>query len=78
MDLLKGATTSICPYKGRAKYFAAEMLASVQDIAWVYHQPIPECQKVGNLICFSNEQVDAIFIDGAKMDNTTMKFYKGD
>ena len=77
--LVESATTSICPYKGKAKYFSAEIAGvSFPDIAWVYPQPIPECQKVGNLICFYNEKVDAIFIDGAEIDKTTMEFYKGD
>jgi len=36
----------------------------VRDIAWSYPFPIPECPKIENLICFYDERVDMIEVDG--------------
>ena len=38
----------------------------VRDIAWYYRHPIPECAKIENLVCFFNERVDAIYVDGER------------
>lgn len=65
MDLLRPtATRSICPYKGTASYWSAEIGGKVfADIAWGYPDPIPECPKIKGLLAFWNEKVDAIFVD---------------
>jgi len=34
------------------------------DIAWSYRHPIPECPKIENLICFFDERVEAVYVDG--------------
>jgi uncharacterized protein (DUF427 family) len=52
------ATTSQCPYKGIASYFAL----GERDVAWTYKFPIVECPKIERLIAFFNERVD-IFVD---------------
>ena len=36
----------------------------VEDVAWCYRHPIPECGKIENLVCFYNERVDALYVDG--------------
>ena len=34
------------------------------DLVWTYPDPIPECPKIKDYLCFFNEQVDGIFVDG--------------
>jgi len=34
------------------------------DIVWGYPAPIPECSKIENLLCFYDEKVDAVYVDG--------------
>ena len=67
-DLLVPSTTSSqCPYKGVASYWSVRLGDTVvKDLAWVYQYPIPECPKIENLVCFFNEQVDAIIVDGVE------------
>ncbi len=66
MDLLgPTATRSRCPYKGEAGYWSAQVGGRVyKDIVWSYPLPIPECPRIENHLCFFNERVDAIYLDG--------------
>jgi len=70
MDLLTPSdTTSRCPYKGQARYYSAkigDML--VKDIAWYYPYPVPECPRIENLVCFYNERVDELYVDGKQQE----------
>ncbi|WP_137844743.1 DUF427 domain-containing protein [Microbacterium sp. 2FI] len=67
-DLFVASTTSsICPYKGAAEYWSLQIGDQlVKDIAWVYRHPIPECPKIENLVCFYDEQVDGVIVDGER------------
>ncbi|HEX9032169.1 MAG TPA: DUF427 domain-containing protein [Streptosporangiaceae bacterium] len=69
LDLLVASETSTqCPYKGVASYYGVRAGDTVaRDVAWTYRFPIPECPKIEGLICFFNEKVDAIFLDGAEL-----------
>jgi uncharacterized protein (DUF427 family) len=66
MDLLVPSDAHTqCPYKGIASYYSirvGDRLA--RDLAWTYRFPIPECPRIEDLVCFYNEQVDAIVVDG--------------
>ncbi|MGH7357222.1 MAG: DUF427 domain-containing protein [Candidatus Rokuibacteriota bacterium] len=66
MDLLVPTDTETrCPYKGVATYYAVRVGSTlVPDLAWCYRHPIPECSKIENLVCFFNERVDALYVDG--------------
>ena len=66
VDLLVPSDTETrCPYKGVASYYSLHRGAAVaSDIAWYYRHPIPECGKIENLVCFYNERVDALYVDG--------------
>ena len=66
MDLLTPSeTVTHCPYKGRTIHFDLALGDRAwRDIAWSYPYPIPECPKIENLICFYDEHVDAIEVDG--------------
>ena len=66
MDMLvPSSTVTECPYKGRATYFGVQVGGKLaRDIAWTYQFPIPECPKIENLVCFYDERVDAVYVDG--------------
>jgi uncharacterized protein (DUF427 family) len=66
MDLLtESETVTQCPYKGRTVHYDLALDdRSVRDVAWSYPFPIPECPKIENLICFYDERVDLVEVDG--------------
>jgi uncharacterized protein (DUF427 family) len=66
MDLLEPThTTTRCPYKGQASYWTASIGDRVfKDIVWSYRDPLPACTPIEELLCFFNEKVDAIYVDG--------------
>jgi uncharacterized protein (DUF427 family) len=70
MDLLVPSdTVTACPYKGTARYYSVKIGDQVfPDIVWSYPEPIPECPKIKGYLCFFNEQVDAILLDGLPME----------
>ena len=69
MDLLvPSEKVTACPYKGRARYWSARIGDRLfPDIVWSYPEPIPECPKIKGYLCFFNEQVDEIRLDGKPM-----------
>jgi uncharacterized protein (DUF427 family) len=66
LDLLRRSpTVTRCPYKGVATTWTAEVNGTTyEDIAWSYPYPIPELPKIENLICFYDENVDEVIVDG--------------
>jgi len=66
LDLLTPTNTSTrCPYKGKASYWTVNVGGKeFTDIVWAYPAPIPECPKIENLLCFYDEKVDAVYVDG--------------
>lgn len=69
MELLGESTlTTRCPYKGIASYYSATVDGTdFENIVWYYPDPIAECPKIKDLLCFFNERVDAIMVDGAEI-----------
>jgi uncharacterized protein (DUF427 family) len=67
-DLLApSATTSVCAYKGRARYWSASVDGrTVTDVAWSYEDPHNYATAVEDMICFFNERVD-LRVDGEQM-----------
>lgn len=65
MELLEPTSlTTRCPYKGIASYWSVRVGEHVaKNIVWSYPNPIPECPKIKNLLCFFNERVD-LYVDG--------------
>ncbi len=64
MDLLAPtATHTRCPYKGLASYWSVKLRDhTAEDVVWGYPDPIPECPKIKDLLCFYNEKVD-VYVD---------------
>ncbi len=66
MDLLVPSDkATACPYKGKARYHSVKVGQELfPDIVWSYPEPIPECPKIKGHLCFFNELVDEIRVDG--------------
>jgi uncharacterized protein (DUF427 family) len=70
MDVLVPSdTVTACPYKGTARYYSVKIGDRLfPDIVWFYPEPIPECPKIKGYLCFFNEQVDEILLDGVPVE----------
>jgi len=66
MELLEPSERrSACPYKGEAGYFSVRLGGRrYEDIVWTYADPLPEVAKIRDLLCFYDEKVDAVILDG--------------
>ena len=60
--------TTQCPYKGIAAYHSVRVGDKLfEDIVWTYTDPIAECPRIKDHLCFFNEHVDAILVDGKEI-----------
>ena len=59
--LVATQSSSICPYKGTANYWAPAR--GGPDIAWSYAKPLPESAAIAGLMSFYSERTDFI-LDG--------------
>src|SRR5262249_39178570 len=69
MELLTPSdTVTAWPYKGTARYWSVRIgEQAFPDIVWSYPEPIAECPKIKGYLCFFNEQVDEIRLDGTAL-----------
>ncbi|MEE9273789.1 MAG: DUF427 domain-containing protein [bacterium] len=67
MDLLEPSETgTVCAYKGNAIYWSARIGEKrFEDVVWSYPDPLLDGSPVKGYLCFWNERVDDIFVDGA-------------
>ncbi len=73
--LVPSRTRTRCPYKGEAVYWSARMPERmVEDVVWSYPRPIAECPRIASLMCFFNEVVDSIRVDGTAEPGTRTKW----
>ena len=57
-----------CPYKGKARYYSVKSDGKLfEDLVWSYPDPIPECPKIKGYLCFFDEHVDDILLDGVSL-----------
>jgi uncharacterized protein (DUF427 family) len=65
LDLLEPSThRTRCPYKGKASYWSVRVGSHLEpDLVWSYPDPIPECPRIKDLLCFFDERVD-LYVDG--------------
>ncbi|MDJ0947038.1 MAG: DUF427 domain-containing protein [Kiloniellales bacterium] len=74
-ELLPSGTETACPYKGRARYHGVRAGEEVfEDIVWYYPDPLPESRRIKDRLCFFNEKVDAILLDGAEVPKPKTKW----
>jgi uncharacterized protein (DUF427 family) len=72
LDLLSDSEShTSCPYKGTARYWNG---GGIDDIAWSYPKPVHEAADIVDYICFYNELVDDIRVDGAVMPRPKTKW----
>ena len=63
-------TRTRCLYRGEAVYWSADIgSARFEDVVWSYSAPAPESARIKDYLCFFNERVDEITVDGAPVDN---------
>jgi len=68
-------TTSDCPYKGTARYWHLEIGGQrYDDMVWAYPNPVPEAVRIKDMMCFWNEHVDAIYVDGVEVPRPKTKW----
>lgn len=60
VELLDSETTSVCPFKGGARYHSVRLPDGeiVEDLVWYYPDPIESVAEIGDLVCFYGERVD--------------------
>ena len=64
--LVPSSSETACPYKGTARYWSAKIGdEEIEDLVWSYEEPLPECGAVKGLLCFYDEKVDEVIVDGA-------------
>jgi len=67
-------TTSGCPYKGFARYWAVDVNEVTHaDVVWSYPTPLPESEAIAGMMCFYDEKVD-LEIDGERRPRPVTKF----
>jgi uncharacterized protein (DUF427 family) len=68
LDLLSPSRyISRCPYKGIANYYDLTVKSKRREnLVWYYPDPVHESQRVKGLVCFYNEFVDRILVDGVE------------
>ncbi len=77
LDLMTaGGRETQCPYKGRARYWSAPG-AGGEDIAWSYEEPQPEAGRIRNHICFYQERVDLLEINGEAIEKPESRWARG-
>ncbi len=79
MDLMEPSDTrSRCPYKGTARYWSANVNGQpFEDTVWSYEDTIAECPRIRDLMCFFNERVDSIHVDGERLEIPKTKWSRG-
>ena len=76
MDLLTPSESrSQCPYKGEAVYWNATVGGDTwQDAVWSYPEPVEESGRMREHLCFYNEVVDVIRVDGVDQPRPKTKW----
>lgn len=62
MDLLAAsASRTYCPYKGTARYWTAVLGdVVVEDVAWSYDDPLPECAALRGMLGFDEARASVV------------------
>lgn len=65
-DLLVASdTVTRCPYKGEARYYHLKLGDRLhEDIAWSYPFPLREVGPIAGRLCFYQERLEALLVDG--------------
>lgn len=64
VELRPSDSVTHCAYKGRASYLSPVVGERVlDDLVWLYREPLHDAEPVRDLVCFFDERVD-VFVDG--------------
>ena len=64
-----------CPYKGTADYWHLNLGDEVfEDLVWSYPEPVAEAARIKDYLCFFDERVEAVFVDGTAMERPVTKW----
>lgn len=59
------ATITQCPYKGTAVYWSVTAGGNMyDDVVWSYPEPLPEVGRIAGHLCFYQDRVDEMTVDG--------------
>jgi len=73
--LLPSESQTQCPYKGTASYHSVKVgETTYTDIVWYYSEPVHESARIKDYLCFYNEKVDAVFVDGLEQEKPKTKW----
>ncbi|MBT8078554.1 MAG: DUF427 domain-containing protein [Gammaproteobacteria bacterium] len=56
-ELLRSDSRTTCPFKGEARYYAAEVDGKVRDVAWFYPDVYAEVAGIAGYVGFYTEHV---------------------
>jgi uncharacterized protein (DUF427 family) len=70
LDLLTATdTVTRCPYKGQARYWSVTAGGrTVEDAGWSYTYPLPAVSSIAAHVCFFQERVDEVWVDGEQVE----------
>ena len=76
MELLKSSERhSDCPYKGSADYWHLNLEGEAfEDLVWSYPEPVMEAARIKGYLCFFDEKVEAVEVDGQVMERPVTKW----
>ena len=74
--LAKNSRTTVCEYKGAARYFDLVLSPEVVNVAWTYPDPAPGYEALRGRIAFYPSKVDC-FVDGEMVVAQNSDFYGG-
>jgi uncharacterized protein (DUF427 family) len=67
--LQKTEHTSYCPYKGHASYYTINANGrAAENAIWSYETPYDECAAISGHMAFYPGRVDALLVDGQKVE----------
>jgi uncharacterized protein (DUF427 family) len=70
-------TRTRCPYKGEAVYWSAAVGGETfEDVVWSYPDPVAEAGRIKDRLCFYDENVDAVFVDGVEQPKPQTRWSK--
>ncbi|WP_411730547.1 DUF427 domain-containing protein [Paeniglutamicibacter sp.] len=69
--LVATETSSMCPYKGTANYWAPA--SGGRNVAWSYAKPLPESAAIAGLVAFYHERTD-LLVDGHRLGRPDSPF----
>jgi uncharacterized protein (DUF427 family) len=58
-----------CPFKGDAQYWSARVGdRELTAVAWSYPEPLDGREDIAGLVCFFDERVDELTVDGVPVE----------